>query len=115
MDASRPLRSRPGEYARPRCHRRRTAHRCVPRRRKTPPRVRCTADAGGRRTRLRRRQFSGEYPTIHKEIRRIARNQEPVSEEEIEALREEMDEQREDIREALTEDRAGEPMADGGE
>jgi hypothetical protein len=38
-----------------------------------------------------------------------------VSEEEIETLREEMDEQREDIREALTEDRAGEPVADGGE
>lgn len=61
----------------------------------------------------------------------MARNQEPVSEEEIEALREEMDEQREDIREALAEDlggdpedydaeeylndRAGEPVADGGE
>jgi len=53
-----------------------------------------------------------------------------VSEEEIEALREEMDEQRKDIREALAEDlggepedydaeeylndRAGEPVADGG-
>jgi len=61
----------------------------------------------------------------------MARNQEPVSEGEVEALREEMDEQREDIREALAEDlggepedydaeeylndRAGEPMADGGE
>jgi hypothetical protein len=61
----------------------------------------------------------------------MARHQEPVSEEEIEALREEMDEQREDIREALAEDlggepedydaeeylndRAGEPVADGGE
>ncbi len=61
----------------------------------------------------------------------MARNQEPVSEEEIEALREEMDEQREDIREALAEDlggepedydaeeclndRAGEPVADGGD
>ena len=61
----------------------------------------------------------------------MARNQEPVSEGEIEALREEMDEQREDIREALAEDlggepgdydaeeylndRAGEPVADGGE
>lgn len=61
----------------------------------------------------------------------MARNQEPVSEEEIEALREEMDEQREEIREALAEDlggepedydaeeylndRAGEPVADGGE
>jgi hypothetical protein len=61
----------------------------------------------------------------------MARDQEPVSEEEIEALREEMDEQREDIREALAEDlggepedydaeeylndRAGEPVADGGE
>jgi hypothetical protein len=59
----------------------------------------------------------------------MARNQEPVSEDEIEALREEMDEQREDIREALAEDlggepedydaeeylndRAGEPVADG--
>jgi hypothetical protein len=54
-----------------------------------------------------------------------------VSEEEIEALREEMDEQREDIRESLAEDlggepedydaeeylndRAGEPVADGGD
>jgi len=61
----------------------------------------------------------------------MARNQDPVSEDEIEALREEMDEQREDIREALAEDlggepedynaeeylndRAGEPVADGGE
>jgi hypothetical protein len=61
----------------------------------------------------------------------MARDQEPVSEEEIEALREEMDEQREEIREALAEDlggepedydaeeylndRAGEPVADGGE
>lgn len=61
----------------------------------------------------------------------MARNQEPVSEGEIETLREEMDEQREDIREALAEDlggepedydaeeylndRAGEPVADGGE
>jgi len=61
----------------------------------------------------------------------MARNQEPVSEEEIDALREEMDEQREDVREALAEDlggkpedydaeeylndRAGEPVADGGE
>jgi hypothetical protein len=61
----------------------------------------------------------------------MARNQAPVSEEEIEALREEMDEQREEIREALAEDlggepedydaeeylndRAGEPVADGGE
>ena len=61
----------------------------------------------------------------------MARNQEPVSEGEVEALREEMDEQREDIREALAEDlggepedydaeeylndRAGEPVADGGE
>jgi len=54
-----------------------------------------------------------------------------VSEEEIDALREEMNKQREDIREALAEDlggepedydageylndRAGEPVADGGE
>jgi hypothetical protein len=61
----------------------------------------------------------------------MARNQEPVSEEEIEALREEMDAQREEIRKALAEDlggrpenydageflddRAGEPVADGGE
>jgi hypothetical protein len=61
----------------------------------------------------------------------MARNQEPVSEEEIKALREEMDAQREEIREALAEDlggrpedydaeeflddRAGEPVADGGE
>jgi len=53
-----------------------------------------------------------------------------VSDEELEALREEMDEQREEIREALAEDlggepedydaeeylsdRAGEPVADGG-
>lgn len=60
----------------------------------------------------------------------MARNQESVSEEEIETLREEMDEQREEIREALAEDldgvpedydaeaylndRAGEPVADGG-
>ena len=39
----------------------------------------------------------------------MARNQEPVSEEDIDALREEMDEQREDIREALAEDLGGEP------
>lgn len=61
----------------------------------------------------------------------MARNQGPVSEEEIEALREEMDEQREDIREVLAEDLggkpedydaeeylndpAGEPVAGGGE
>ena len=61
----------------------------------------------------------------------MARNQKPVSEDEIEALREEMNEQREDIRKALAEDlggepedydaeeylndRAGEPVADGGE
>lgn len=38
-----------------------------------------------------------------------------MSEEEIKALREEMDEQREDIREALAEDPGGEPVADGGE
>ncbi|MFB6201353.1 MAG: hypothetical protein ABEI98_05015 [Halorhabdus sp.] len=61
----------------------------------------------------------------------MARDQEPVTEDEIEALREEMDKQREEIREALAEDlggepeyydaeeylndRAGEPVADGGE
>jgi hypothetical protein len=61
----------------------------------------------------------------------MARNQEPLSEEELEALQEEMDDQREEIREALAEDlggepedydaekylsdRAGEPVADGGE
>jgi hypothetical protein len=61
----------------------------------------------------------------------MARDQEPVSEEEIQALQEEMDDQREEIREALAEDlggepedydaekylsdRAGEPVADGGE
>ena len=61
----------------------------------------------------------------------MARNREPVSEDDIEAPREEMDEQREDIREALAEDlggepedydaeehlndRTGEPVADGGE
>ena len=39
----------------------------------------------------------------------MARNQESVSEEDIDALREEMDEQREDIREALAEDLGGEP------
>jgi hypothetical protein len=60
----------------------------------------------------------------------MARDQEPVSEEEIQALQEEMDDQREEIREALAEDlggepedydaekylsdRAGEPVADGG-
>lgn len=60
----------------------------------------------------------------------MARDQEPVTEEEIEALREEMAAQREDVREALAEDlggapedydagkylrdRAGEPVADGG-
>jgi hypothetical protein len=44
----------------------------------------------------------------------MARDQEPVSEEEIEALREEMNEQREDIHEALAEDLGGEPVADGG-
>ena len=61
----------------------------------------------------------------------MARDQEPVSEAEIEALREAMDEQREEIREALAEDlggepedydaeayfndRAGEPVTDGGD
>ena len=61
----------------------------------------------------------------------MARDQEPVSEEEIQALQEEMDDQSEEIREALAEDlggepedydaekylsdRAGEPVADGGE
>lgn len=61
----------------------------------------------------------------------MARNQDPVSEDDIEALREEMDDQREEIREALAEDlggepedydaeeylndHAGEPVADGGE
>ena len=61
----------------------------------------------------------------------MARNQEPVSEEEIETLREEMEEQRETIREALADDLggepedydaeayfndlSGEPVADGGE
>ena len=61
----------------------------------------------------------------------MARDQEPVSEEEIQALHEEMDGQREEIREALADDlggepedydagkylsdRAGEPVADGGE
>ena len=39
----------------------------------------------------------------------MARNQEPVSEDELKALREEMNEQREDIREALAEDLGGEP------
>ena len=42
-------------------------------------------------------------------IRAMARKQGPVSEEEIEALRKEMDEQREEIREALAEDLGGEP------
>ena len=61
----------------------------------------------------------------------MARNRQPVSEDEIEALREEMADQREDIREALAEDlggdpedydaaaylsdRAGEPVTDGGD
>ena len=61
----------------------------------------------------------------------MARDQEPVSEGEIELLREEMAEQREEVRETLAEDvggdpedydaekylgdRAGEPMADGGD
>jgi hypothetical protein len=61
----------------------------------------------------------------------MARDQEPVSEEELRAFQEEMDDQREEIREALAEDlgwepedydaekylsdRAGEPVADGGE
>jgi hypothetical protein len=60
----------------------------------------------------------------------MARDQEPVSEEEIQTLQEEMDDQREEIREALAEDlgwepedydagkylsdRAGDPVADGG-
>jgi hypothetical protein len=60
----------------------------------------------------------------------MARDQEPVSEDEIESLREEMEEQREEIRKALAEDlggepedydaeeylnnRTGEPVADGG-
>ena len=41
----------------------------------------------------------------------MARNQEP----EIEALREEMEEQGEELREALADDLGGEPVADGGE
>ena len=61
----------------------------------------------------------------------MARDQEPVSEEELRAFQEEMDDQREEIREALADDlggepedydaekylsdRAGEPVADGGE
>lgn len=61
----------------------------------------------------------------------MARDRDSISEEEVEALREEMDAQREEIREALAEDlggdpedydaeeylndRAGEPVADGGE
>jgi len=61
----------------------------------------------------------------------MARNQGPVSEEEIQALRVEMDEQRQEIREALAKnlggepedydaeeylkDRAGEPVADSSE
>ena len=61
----------------------------------------------------------------------MARDQEPVTEEEIQALQDEMDGQREEIREALADDlggepedydvgnylsdRAGEPVADGGE
>lgn len=60
----------------------------------------------------------------------MARNQEPVSDEELAELREEMDAQREEIRQALADDlggdpedydarkylsdRAGEPLADGG-
>lgn len=39
----------------------------------------------------------------------MARDQKPMSEEEIEALREEMDAQREEVREALAEDLGGEP------
>lgn len=61
----------------------------------------------------------------------MAQDQEPVREDELEALREEMNEQRAEIREALAEDlggepedydaeeylndRAGEPVADGGD
>jgi hypothetical protein len=61
----------------------------------------------------------------------MARDREPVSEEELEALRKEMSDQREAIREALAtdlggtpedydaevylNDRAGEPVADGAE
>jgi hypothetical protein len=45
----------------------------------------------------------------------MAPDQGPVSEDELEALREEIDEQREVIREALAEDFGGEPVADGGE
>lgn len=61
----------------------------------------------------------------------MARNQEPVSGEEIEALQEEMEAQREELRETLAEDlggkpedydaekylndRADEPVADGGD
>lgn len=53
----------------------------------------------------------------------MARNQEPMTDDEIEALREEMDEQRVEIREALAEDlggdpddyRADRPATDGGE
>jgi hypothetical protein len=39
----------------------------------------------------------------------MARDQEQVSEEEIQALQEEMDDQREEIREVLAEDLGGEP------
>jgi hypothetical protein len=61
----------------------------------------------------------------------MAPNQDPVSDEELEELAEEMDAQREEVREALAEDLggspedydaekylsdpAGEPVADGGE
>ncbi|MCQ4334541.1 hypothetical protein KM295_13870 [Natronomonas sp. F2-12] len=61
----------------------------------------------------------------------MARDQEAVSDEELETLCEEMEDQREELREALAEDlggepedynaeeylndRAGEPVADGGE
>ncbi|MFB6200442.1 MAG: hypothetical protein ABEI98_00330 [Halorhabdus sp.] len=52
----------------------------------------------------------------------MARDQQPVTDDEIEELREKMDEQRSEIREALAEDLGGEPedykadraVADGG-
>jgi len=39
----------------------------------------------------------------------MARDQEPVTEDELEALREEMNDQRDEIREALADDLGGEP------
>ena len=69
-------------------------------------------DAGERRTRRRRRPFHPERPRVRRAVRAMARDREPVSEDAIEALREGMEAQRSDIREALAEDLGGESEDD---